>query len=331
MSLRGLAFGWRAIAPRTSPLRTLMGYLAKALLTFCVALIVAFRAPAATVAVVLSDDSVPYQEVLSAIQSRLGSEYALVRQLPDQFASTETASAARLIITVGVKAAEALVKKSSKTPVIAALVPRDWYLHNGQSRLTVDQRPATAVFLDQPFSRQLRLVREALPEVSKLGVVLSNAQAWQLRELQSEAASLHLSVKDVIAGPQQRLVESLEKLLPGVDLLLALPDPEVFNRWTAQTIFLTTYRYRVPVMGYSHSLTRAGALVSLYSSPSQIGHQTAEIALKALSNGVVKLPLAQFPKYYSISVNEHVARSLGLELPSEAALLERMQEAAGRD
>lgn len=314
---------------RPGQLRTLTGCLAKALLTLCVAF-TAVVAPAATIAVVLSDDSAPYQEVLTSIQSRLGSEHNVVRQLPDQFASSDSTSA-RLVISVGVRAAEVVAEKSTKTPVIAVLVPRDWYIHGGQARLAADQRPATAVFLDQPFSRQLRLVRQALPEASKLGVVLSNTQAWQLRELQSQAKPLRLSVNEVILGSDQRLVESLEKLLPGVDLLLALPDAEVFNRGTAQTIFLTTYRHRVPVVGYSRSLTRAGALVSIFSSPDQIGQQAVELALKALSNGVVKLPSAQFPRYYSVSINEHVARSLGLELPAEATLLKRMLEGPEHD
>jgi putative ABC transport system substrate-binding protein len=311
-------------------LHALKGYVAKALLTLGVALIAA-DGLAATIEVVLSNDSAPYQDVLGAIRSRLGSEHNLVRQTPDQVASSDTAPAARLIITVGVKAAEAVAAKSSKIPVIAALVPRDWYLHGGQSRLAADQRPATAVFLDQPFSRQLRLVRKVLPEASKLGVALSNSQAWQLHELQFQAKALRLSVSEVIVGSEQRLAEFLEKILPSVDLLLALPDAEVFNRGTVQTVFLTTYRYRVPVIGYSRSLTRAGALVSIFSSPEQIGQQTAEIALKVLANGVVKLPPAQFPKHYSISINEHVARSLGLELPPESILLEQIQEEGERD
>ena len=318
------------VLARTGVLRTLKWLGAKALLTLGVALI-AINALAATIAVVLSDDSAPYQEVLYAIQSRLGSQHNVVRLLPDQIATSDATATARLIITVGIKAANAVVDKPSRTPVIAALVPRDWYLHGGQGRLGADERVATAVFLDQPFSRQLRLVHEALPEAAKLGVVLSNAQAWQLRELQTQARSMHLGVTEVILGSGQRLVESMEKILPGVDLLLALPDAEVFNRATAQSIFLTTYRYRVPVVGYSHSLTRAGALVSLFSSPDQIGQQSAEIALKALSMPTLKLPPAQFPKYYSISVNEHVARSLGLELPAESALLSRVQEEPERD
>ncbi len=291
----------------------------------------ASAAPAATVAVVLSDDSAPYLEVLAAIRSRLGPEHNIVQELPAQFALSDSGSTAKLVISVGVKAAEAVAERSAKTPVIAALVPRDWYIHGGQAKLATDQRAATAVFLDQPFSRQMRLVREALPDASKLGVVLSNAQAWQLRELQSQAKSAGIGVNEATLGSDQRLVESLEKLLPEVDLLLALPDAEVFNRGTAQTIFLTTYRYRVPVIGYSHSLTRAGALVSIFSSPDQIGQQAAELALKALSTSVVKLPPAQFPKYYSISINQHVARSLSLELPTEAVLLKRMHEGPEHD
>jgi len=189
----------------------------------------------------------------------------------------------------------------------------------------------TAVFLDQPFSRQLRLVKEALPKVSKLGVVVSTSQAWQLRELQSQARTFHIGINEEIIGPNQRLVESLEKVLRDSDLLIALRDPEILNRDTAQTIFLTTYRYRVPVMGYSHSLTRDGALVSIYSSPAQVGQYAAEIALEALSRGSIKLPPAQFSKYYSITTNQHVARSLGVDLPDEATLINHLREQDGRD
>jgi ABC-type uncharacterized transport system substrate-binding protein len=295
------------------------------------AVLLCFNVSAATIAVVLSENSAPYLEVLNAIRSGVGNEHSVIQLVADQTDVLETAPSTSLIITVGVKAAESVVKYSPKIPVIAALVPRDWYIHGGQSQLATGQRMSTAVFLDQPFSRQLRLVKEALPKASRLGVVLSSAQSWQLRELQSQAKSFHISIIEETLGPNQRLVESLEEVLRNSDLLLALPDSEVFNRGTAQTIFLTTYRYRVPVVGYSHSLTRAGALVSIYSSPAQIGQYAAEIALKTLSNGSIKLPPAQFPRYYSISTNEHVARSLGVDLPNEATLLGHLREGDGLD
>lgn len=300
-------------------------YLAKGLFVLGATLL-CFNASAATIAVVLSENSTPYLDVLDIVRSSVGREHHIIQLVADQADKWETAPSASLVITVGVKAAESVVKKDPRVPVIAALVPRDWYIHGGHSQLAAAQRPVTAVFLDQPFSRQFRLIKEILPNASRVGVVLSTAQSWQLPELQFQANAFHLSINDVTLGTNQRLFESLGKVLQGADLLLALPDAEVFNRSTAQTIFLTTYRYRVPVVGYSHSLTRAGALVSIYSSPAQIGQHAAEIALKFLSASSIKLPPAQFPRYYSISTNEHVAHSLGVDLPDEASLLKQLQE-----
>jgi ABC-type uncharacterized transport system substrate-binding protein len=122
----------------------------------------------------------------------------------------------------------------------------------------------------------------------------------------------------------ERLIAPLENVLSDADLLLAVPDPLVFNRSTAQSIFLTTYRYREPVLGYSRSLTRAGALMSLHSSPAQIGRQAAEWISNAMQGGAVRLPPPAYPDYFSISINEQVARSLGKALPPADELERRL-------
>lgn len=289
-------------------------------------------ASAAIVAVVLSEDSAPYQEVFNAVQASAGPEHVALRMLADQPVAADAVSSASLVISVGVKATESVARNFPRTPVIAALVPRDWYLHGGQNRLAAGERAVSAVFLDQPFSRQLRLVKEALPRATRIGVVLSSSQSWQLRELQSQARAFQFTISEAVLGRRDgRLVESLERVLPAADLLLALPDAEVFNRGTAQIIFLTTYRYRVPVIGYSRSLTLAGALVSIYSSPAQIGRHAGEMALRALSGSSIRLPPAQFPKYFSISSNNHVAKSLGIDLPEEEFLLKRVEEEGSHD
>lgn len=124
----------------------------------------------------------------------------------------------------------------------------------------------------------------------------------------------------------ERLIGPLENVLSEADLLLAVPDPLVFNRNTAQSLFLTSYRYRAPVLGYSRSLTRAGALLSLHSSPAQIGRQTAEWVNSAIQGVTVRLPPPAHPAYFSISINEQVARSLGFVVPSETVLEKRLGE-----
>ncbi len=138
------------------------------------------------------------------------------------------------------------------------------------------------------------------------------------------AASLSVTLIRETISTQRALISTLEKVLSSSDVLLALPDPEAFNRTTAQSIFLTSYRYRDPVLGYSRSLTRAGARLSLHSSPAQVGRQAAEWIASALQDSPVRLPAASHPAYFSVSVNDQVARSLGWVLPAEDELVRKL-------
>lgn len=292
----------------------------------CLALMPA-PAVAARVAVVLSDDSAPYQEVYQVIRAYLDDTAHEVSRI---YAADLTASSlgeARLAVAVGVRAAESLAATPARPPVLAVLVPRAWYVKTGRARLADGgRRSVSAIYLDQPFDRQAQLIRLAFPEVRRVGVLLSAEQnGGLLEELDEALRAQRLSLVQGTLTGDERLIMPLEKVLSEAELLLAVPDPLVFNRNTAQSLFLTSYRYRDPVLGYSRSLTRAGALVSLHASPAQIGRQTAEWVSNAIQSIPVRLPPAAYPTYFSVSINEQVARSLGFSLPPEAELEKRLR------
>jgi ABC-type uncharacterized transport system substrate-binding protein len=232
---------------------------------------------------------------------------------------------ARLVVAVGVRAAESLAALAYHPPVLAVLVPRAWYQKGGRSRLGGDaRRQASAIYLDQPFERQVQLIRLAFPEARRVGVLLSAEQDALADELEAVLRPQKLALVHGVLDNDERLIMPLEGVLAEADLLLAIPDPLVFNRNTAQSLFLTSYRYRDPVLGYSRSLTRAGALLSLHSSPAQIGRQAAEWVNSAVQTLPVRLPPPAYPAYFSVSVNDQVARSLGFALPKEAELEKRL-------
>jgi len=81
------------------------------------------------------------------------------------------------------------------------------------------------------------------------------------------------------------------------------------------------------MVAFSPAYVRAGALLALYVTPTQIGRQAA-----AITRGVLQgKALSATPLYsqeYSVAVNEHVARSLGLNLDADA-LRERLQSREG--
>jgi ABC-type uncharacterized transport system substrate-binding protein len=85
---------------------------------------------------------------------------------------------------------------------------------------------------------------------------------------------------------------------------------------------MATYRQRVPVVGFSQGLSKAGAVASAYSSPAQIGRQGARMAARWLDSG--ELPPPQAAAEFSIDFNRHVARSLGITLPDEDEIRRRL-------
>jgi putative tryptophan/tyrosine transport system substrate-binding protein len=320
------------VAVSTSPQSAVAVAAWRCLLLFsvCCALL-AGGTEAASLAVVLSDNSAPYQETADAIEARLGKEHTVVKILVTNLGRSETALGdAKKIITVGVKATQAIAERHGRTPILAILIPRAWYEAEGKAALAEGGREAGAIFIDQPYSRQFHLIRSALPAISRVGMVLGKQGADQLPELDRQAKAHQLILISALLEDSPKLVQTLGKVLTDAEiLLLPFPDSEVLTRASAQSIFMTSYRYRDPVVGYSQSLSSAGALLSLYSTPSQIGQQAAEVIEHALNGG--KVPTAVWPQYFSVSVNEHVARSLGINIPPETTLLKRVMDAEAHD
>ena len=283
------------------------------------------HALAARIAVVLSEDSTPYQEAYQAFRGQLDPTPHGFYPVYADNVSAFSLNGANLVVTIGVRAVEAVAALPIRTPVLAAMVPRSWYLRTGRALLTDSgRREYSALYVDQPFERQAALIHQALPDAGRVGVLLGAGQAGLVAELEAALRPYGLKLVPAILPDEGRLLSELEGVLPDADLLLAIADPQVFNRSTAQSLFLTTYRYRVPVMGYSRSMTRAGALLSLHASPQQIGRQAAETVIAAVQGGAVRLPAPAYPAYFSISINDKVGRSLGHSLPTEAELEKRM-------
>jgi putative ABC transport system substrate-binding protein len=303
----------------------------QALIGYCLSLVLLTHAACASeLAVVLSDDSAPYQEVFEAIKARMDDREISVARLYANGLS-EAALNARLVVVVGVRAAEAAAATASHTPLLAVLVPRDWYRKRGRQLMVGNEhRTVSAIYLDQPYERQVRLIHLAFPDVRRVGVLVSTAQAGELDEIGVALRSQGISLVSEVLESGQKLIAPLERLHTSTDLLLAVPDPDVFNRNTAQSIFLTSYRYRDPIVGYSRALARAGAMLALYSTPAQIGRQAAELLIKQLTTSAKSLPAPAFPHYFSVAVNQQVARSLGYDVPSETDL-ERSLEGGSDD
>ena len=219
-----------------------------------------------------------------------------------------------LIVPIGLKAARAVAEQhGGQAAVLTLMIP-----HVSAERLVwpanLPRRKVSHVHIDQPVSRTLSLVEAVFPRASRIGLVVSAENAEAVKGFQQEAARRHLSLNlEWVARPEQ-VAPALRGVLPEADVLLLLPDSVAFHAGNAQNVLLTTYRYRVPVVGFSRGLAKAGAVAVVYSSPAQIGRQGARMASRWKPESG-DLPAAQHADDFSIAFNSHVARSLGVILP----------------
>jgi ABC-type uncharacterized transport system substrate-binding protein len=151
-----------------------------------------------------------------------------------------------------------------------------------------------------------------MPAAKDIGVIWGPESISQQPLLLAAAKSRGLTLHESTLTPGVPLVNALRAASSDVDVLLAVPDGHVYNPATATDILLTTYRARVPVFVFSPSYVKAGAMMSLHTTPEQVGVQAAAMAHTFLQTSA--LPSSQYPSDFTITVNEYVARSLGVAL-----------------
>ena len=271
------------------------------------------------VAVVQGESSEPYLEFTKALRDNiLKGDVDLVvvddpaKPLPD----------ADIVISVGMKAATA-VAASRATVVLNVLIPKAGYeklLHDFPVR--TNSKNFSAIFLDQPVTRQIRLIAAILPDKRRIGVLFDSFPIDELIQLRQQVSKHGFTLRERATSPALPLHEALKDVLEDSEVLLALPDSSVYNSSTLRNILLETYRSGVPMVGFSPAYVRAGALCAVFSTPAQIAAQAAMAIQQFLETSV--LPAAQYPQLFEVTVNEQVGRSLGLSIKSPAELHNEM-------
>lgn len=206
-------------------------------------------------------------------------------------------------------------------PLLAILVPRLAFERIADPT-RVQAGTASAVFLDQPPGRQLDLIRLALPAVRGVGILVSGESPGNFPGLERAAKERGMQLVTSPVGASG-LFPALQMVLADAEVLLALPDPAVFNSQTAANILMAAYRRQVPLVGFSPAYVKAGALLALYSTPTQVGVRGGEVLRQALAGKL--LPPPQSPRDFVVGVNQDVARSLGLAL-NESRLGEQLRQ-----
>jgi hypothetical protein len=247
-----------------------------------------------------ADDSAVTHRIVDDLYKRLSPTFA-------QF-STELAQRRRtLIVTIGPAALHEVAARRCDCAVISTFTSSQVFRAVVATLPPSRAASMTAVYAEPAPADQLRLISLLYARPVRISAILGRDIAFLKPALQGP-----VDVQDFTAG------EDINRILSRIaqnEVLLALPDSEVYNTENIRNILLSTYRHKQAVIGFSADMVKAGALATTYSDIGDINAQVAEMAASYVASGV--LPPAQFPRYFRTAVNEGVAKSLDVRVSDE--------------
>ncbi|MBV2091531.1 MAG: hypothetical protein KUF72_11660 [Candidatus Thiodiazotropha sp. (ex Ctena orbiculata)] len=228
----------------------------------------------------------------------------------------------KAIITLGTHAAIVSAKNIRDITIISALIPKNNVMI--QENLSTNPKQHF-LYLDQPAGHSLALIKALSSRFEDIGIVVDSKDQATVESLQNAATRLKLNLLIEQIFSNDQVGTAINTLLERIDIFLTTPDTNIHNKSTVSNILLSTYRKRVPLIGFSSAYVKAGALAAVYSSPEDIAYQVRDNIIAHFSSQQIPLE-QQMGKYFSVLFNTDVARSLGFPIKSESKLKSRMMD-----
>jgi putative ABC transport system substrate-binding protein len=181
---------------------------------------------------------------------------------------------------------------------------------------------------DPAMADQLALITAVLPQKHRIGVVATPESEPLVRELQraAQGANPPWDLRVEYAPDAKSLANALRQVVPLSDALMVLPDLIGDSQAATLSVLRAGASAGLPVFGASEGLVRSGGLAAAVSTPSQLAQQARLLGQKVASAGSSNsnAPLVEAATPATVRVNATVARGLGLRMPEERELTDRL-------
>ena len=274
------------------------------------------------VAIVYLQDKGFSQQLIKHLEKDIREKNFNVRKVALQHALNTRLQDQHLIIGLGSKVTKALLESNINKPTLSLLIPKSF--SDALEKKHPNTSSLSMLLIDQPINRHFYLISEILGKHHKIGLMLGPYTQQSENLFNQVAVESGQSLITRYIEQTDQLTSTLKVLSKEADVLLALPDPGIYNKRTIRGILLSSYRYKLPIIGFSKAYVKAGAIAAIYSSPEQISIQTANISSHFFNTNKFDKKI-YYPSDFSISLNHKVARSMSIRLPESSAITEQIK------
>ena len=234
----------------------------------------------------------------------------------DGFWQKVTENKPELIVTVGTASTRSAINSVKNIPIIFTTV-----LDNLESLLAEsNSADICGVTLEIPVEVQLRMMREALPDIRRVGYIygMSSQDTYQRAERYTSRNGIRLIAREIAS--ERDIPQALREIIPEVDVFWMPLDAMIYyNQNIRHFILLECFQNSVPIMAVSKKIAAAGTPLAVDVDYEDIGIQTAELVLRKLTRLNRTNSAIQHPRKVLLYINHGVSSSLGLNIPVEVA------------
>ena len=171
------------------------------------------------------------------------------------------------------------------------------------------------LYMAQPYCRQIRFIKLINNKWKTIGLLNSREKPINTKTIQQCAKKYHLKTYFAKTITHEDLKSNINKVLNHSDIVLALPDKNIYNSQSVKNILLTSYRHRKPVIAFSENFVNAGALAAIFSSTEQISNSASDLVEQYFKSGQKFKKSVNYPQEFDININRQVFRALDLSIP----------------
>jgi putative ABC transport system substrate-binding protein len=270
---------------------------------------------AATVALIKSGPLAPYEQAAAAFKTAYAEPvtgFMLDENDPAGLLSRVRAARPAVIVAVGLKAALFARDRLPHVPLVFCVVPN--FEHFDLAGASI-----TGVSADVPPERELAALRTALPGVKRVGLIYGRGTGAALaRRAHAAADAAGMTLVESAISDLSGLQKVALDLIGQVDALWFPADPTVATPEAFRTLLELSLERRKPLLVFSESLVRSGALVAASPDYAWMGTQAAGIVHRIQggerAGDIGVLPLRRT----HVVLNPATARALGCVVPSSA-------------
>ena len=176
----------------------------------------------------------------------------------------------------------------------------------------------TGVLISVSPYEQFKLIKEAVPNAKRIGVVYDpNKSGNIVAQGLKDAKKLGMELIEAPVTHKSKVPEKFESLAGKIDVLWGVVDNTVYNKNSMEFVLLFSLRNKIPFFGFSEHQVKAGALMGIYCDYPNLGIQAAQIVSEILSGkATTEIPL-QSPKIVKYAISERASKIMGITLSSK--------------